>query len=331
MKKERLNPGTILAVSGGYWQSCALHAGVVTGIFTAMENGPATANKIAERINADARATKMLLNALTAMGLVMHKDGKYENTELSAAFLIKGSPQYIGHIIMHHHFLVESWSRLHEAVATGKPVRKQPQYTDEIQRESFLMGMFNLARFIAPRLSGQLEFKGKKHLLDLGGGPGTYSIYFCKANPELSATIYDLETTRPYAMAMIEKFKLSDRIAFVSGNYIEDEIKGSYDTAWLSHILHGEGPDTCLAILKKTAAALVAGGTIYIHDFILNNTEDGPLFPALFSLNMLLGTPNGQAYTEKQLKEMLRKTGFRNIKRLPFTGPNDSAILSATK
>ena len=50
-----------------------------------------------------------------------------------------------------------------------------------------------------------------------------------------------------------------------------------------------------------------------VHDFILNNTMDGPLFPALFSLNMLVGTAQGQAYSEKQIMDMLEKAGVKKI------------------
>jgi hypothetical protein len=54
---------------------------------------------------------------------------------------------------------------------------------------------------------------------------------------------------------------------------------------------------------------------------------DGPLFPALFSLNMLLGTPSGQSYSEKQITAMLTQTGVKDIQRVSFDSPNDSGIL----
>ena len=47
---------------------------------------------------------------------------------------------------------------------------------------------------------------------------------------------------------------------------------------------------------------------------------DGPLFPALFPLNMLLATPAGQSYSEKQITDMLAKAGIKEIQRLPFQG-----------
>ena len=55
---------------------------------------------------------------------------------------------------------------------------------------------------------------------------------------------------------------------------------------------------------------------------------DSPLFPALFSLNMLLGTDSGQAYPEQQLMDMLAAAGAKDIKRLAVQTPNDSGIIT---
>ncbi|MBL7212592.1 MAG: SAM-dependent methyltransferase, partial [Desulfobacteraceae bacterium] len=161
----------------------------------------------------------------------------------------------------------------------------------------------------------------------LGGGPGTYAIHFCLANPDLKATVSDLSSTQPFAEKTISGFGLSGRIGFVPCDYLKDDIRGTYDVAWLSHILHGEGPDECQMIIKKAVSSLKDGGLMLIHDFILNDTSDGPLFPAIFSLNMLVNTDKGRSYTESQIKEMMTKAGLTNIKRLAFEGPNTSGIL----
>jgi hypothetical protein len=67
---------------------------------------------------------------------------------------------------------------------------------------------------------------------------------------------------------------------------------------------------------------------IIVHDFILNNTMNGPLFPALFSLNMLLNTDHGRSYSEKQVVDMLAGAGVKEIQRIPFHSPNDSGIIT---
>jgi ubiquinone/menaquinone biosynthesis C-methylase UbiE len=167
----------------------------------------------------------------------------------------------------------------------------------------------------------------KRHLLDLGGGPGTYAIHFCKKYSQLKATVYDLPTTRPFAEKTIKQFELTDRIQFAEGNYLNDPVEGRYDAIWLSHILHGEGPDDCRMIIQKAISVLEPGGMIIIHDFILNNSMDGPLFPALFSLNMLLGTDSGQSYSEIQIIDMLAAAGVKDVRRIVVQSPNDSGII----
>ena len=189
------------------------------------------------------------------------------------------------------------------------------------------MGMHNLARQVAPRAAAHVDLGGCRRLLDLGGGPGTYAIYFCLENPGLNAVVADLPATRPYAEKNIAEYGLSGRISFTPVDYTAEKISGQYDAAWLSQILHGEGPENCRNSLRKTVAALIPGGKILVHEFILSNTRAAPLFPALFSLNMLVNTESGRAYSEQEITEMLSESGAEQIKRLDFRGPNDSSII----
>lgn len=327
MKTQELNPGALLQISGSYWETCTLHAGVNLDVFTRIGNDYLSSDMIAETLDGNERGVKVLLDALAAMDLLEKKDGKYGNTALASTFLSKHSSRYIGHIIKHHSHLVESWSKLDVAVTSGKPVRTRASLHEDERREGFLMGMFNLAMNLAPVIVPQIDLSNRNHLIDLGGGPGTYSIHFCKKNPQLRATVYDLPTTRSFAEKTIEKFGLTDRIDFMAIDYLEENIEGVYDVAWLSHILHGEGPEDCRKIINKAVSSLESGGMILVHDFILNESKDGPLFPALFSLNMLLGTPNGQSYSDKQITDMLSEAGVKDIRRIFFKSPNDSGII----
>jgi hypothetical protein len=331
MAIRQWNPGDLLEISGFYWKTAVLHAAVKLDLFTAIADGQLAASEISEKLDAPQRGMERLLDALVAMQLLVKVDGLYANTPSGQTFLSKNSTQYIGHVIMHHHHLVESWSQLDRAVQSGRPVRKRSSFSKEEWRESFLMGMFNLAMGLAPQLVPQIDLSTRKHLLDLGGGPGTYAIHFCLNNPGLRATVYDLPTTRPFAEKIIEQFNLSDRVEFSDGNYLTDPIQGHYDAAWLSHILHGEGPEECRLIIQKAVDALDPQGIVIIHEFILNNSMDSPLFPALFSLNMLLGTDAGQSYSEQQITDMMLAAGVKNIRRIPLKSPNDSGLLVGDK
>ncbi len=324
------NPQTLLEVSGSYWQSCTLHAAVKLDLFTRIGDEDLSSDEIARRIGGDRRGVSMLLNALAAMGLLAKSEERYAGTPAARAFLSRHSEQYLGHMIMHHHHLVDSWAKLDQAVLSGKPVRGKSSEAPQEFIESFLMGMHTLARFLAPRVASALDLSGRKRLLDVGGGPGTYAVHFCRKNPGLRATVFDLPTTRPFAERLARQSGLSDRIDFAAGNCLEDPLPEGCDVAWLSQLLHAEGPEGCRLILEKTVSCLEPGGLIVIHEFLLNDRLDGPLFPALFSLNMLVGTPGGQAYSEREIRDMLARAGVRQVRRLPFRGPNDSGILAGT-
>lgn len=325
MENFNWNPAELLKLSGGYWSACTLHAAVKLDLFS----HAGTATELAQATGSDCRGVEMLLNALTALGLMVKEGERYSPTHFAVEYLSSSSHRYLGYIIMHHHHLMSGWSRLDEAVRSGEPVRRRVSHDgDESERESFEMGMFNLAMLNAPCVVPRIDLQGRRRLLDLGGGPGTYAIHFCQANPQLTATVYDLPTTRPFAERTIDSFGLGDRITFQEGDFISDEIPGGFDVAWLSHILHGEGPEGCAVILQRGVAALEPGGILMVQEFILDNDMDGPLFPALFSLNMLLGTKQGRSYSQGELEEMMSVAGLVSIRRLELTLPNGAGVMA---
>ena len=329
MNKEIWNAERLLRTGGSYWEACTLHTGVRLEVFSHLGDERLTAADLAGKMGADVRGITLLLNALTAMGLLLKEDTSYANTPEGKVLLIKGLPRYCGSLISHHALLINYWSQLTQAVTQGQPVKTVP-YKDDDERDTFLMGMFNLAMASAPDIAELIDLRGRRHLLDLGGGPGTYAIHFCIANPELRATIFDLPDSRSCALRTVKQFNLEERIAFIGGNYLEEEIGGSYDVAWLSHILHAEGEHDCEQIIQKTKLVMEPGGLLLIHDFLLDDSEATPLFPALFALNMLINTPQGRSYSDAQIKDMLCKAGLHDVKRIPFRGPNDAGIMCGT-
>ncbi len=328
MAEDQWNPGKLMKVAGAFWEAFPLHVAVELDVFTRVGEGSLSAQEMASKWKGNERSAGMLLDALTAMGLLEKKAGRYANTEAAKTFLVRTSPAYMGHAVKHQHHLVSSWSKLSQAVRTGKPVRKRKRTKAEL--ESFLMAMYNNASNLAPGITREIDLSQRRRLLDLGGGPGTYAIHFCQANPGLTATVFDLPATEPFARKTVQRFGLGPRIEFQPGDYLADPVQGTYDVAWLSQILHSMGPEQCRSVIQKAVSALEPGGLVLIHEFLLNDTHDGPLFPSLFALNMLVNTEEGRSYSEGEVRDMLGKAGVHDIRRLPFKSPNDSGIICGT-
>ena len=67
-------------------------------------------------------------------------------------------------------------------------------------------------------------------------------------------------------------------------------------------------------------------GTIIVHEFVLDNDKVNPLYPALFALNMLITTPQGNSYTKEQIQEWLEDVGYENITFHKTNGPSTFII-----
>lgn len=321
------HPGQLLSTSSAYWRGCTLQASVRLKIFSKLQYGPMSGQELAQEMGSDVTATLLLLDALAAMELLLKDGESYQNGPETQKFLVESSPKYMGHIILHHHHLLDGWAQLDKVIQTGEPLQRRT-FGQAVERESFIMGMFNLAMQVAPDLAAQVDLSGKTRLLDLGGGPGTYSIHFCKANPLLEAVIFDRATTEQFARKSVAQAGLSDRIGFMAGDFTTDPITGGpYDVAWLSHILHSNTLEGCYKLIEKCVSVMDKGSILLIHDFVLNDRKDGPEFPALFSLNMLLAHNGGRAYSQQEIFDMLSSAGVVQLKRHPFRAKNDSSII----
>ncbi len=323
-------PG-LLEATGSYWQGCAIMAGVKLDLFNSLNAKKDSHSGLAKRIGADSRALGMLLRALTALDLLEQEEGIYSCSASTKNLLVSDSPNYLGNIISHQHHLVESWVQLDQAVITGHPQRQSSSFSENEWQESFQLGMQNLANLIAPQMVPHISIANATKMLDLGGGPGTWSIHFCRHNPELHSTILDLPSSRKLAEIAINNANMSDRINFTDGDFNQTRPQETYDLVWMSHILHGESLNNCQALVAKAAAALNPEGLLIIHEFILDDHGSGPVYPALFALNMLLWTKSGAAYTETELNEMMTAAGLEPPLRLPLPPQSRSGVLIAQK
>ncbi|HET6419439.1 MAG TPA: class I SAM-dependent methyltransferase [Geobacteraceae bacterium] len=289
----------------GFWASRVLLTANNFRIFDHLRAGK-TAEEAAGLIGADPRGTEILLNALTGLGLLRKKSGKFRNSAMADRFLATGSPHYHGDIIRHADSLWKSWSSLDEAVRTGAPARKSGDH------EAFIRGMHNNAVWRAAGVIGELDLKGARNALDLGGGPGTYSIELARKG--ISVTLFDLPDTIPISREIINESGL-EGIDFRAGDFLADDIGSGYDLIFVSQVLHSLSPAENAFLMGKCAKALRPRGRIAIQEFLIDATLTRPLHGALFSVNMLVNTDGGRCYAPGEIIGWLSAAGFRKCGR----------------
>ncbi len=291
-------------IYGGFWTSRVLLTANNYRVFEHLRSSR-TAREVAEILKTDGRATEILLDALTAMGLLKKTGACYKNTPLSNRFLVARSAHYQGDIIRHADTLWKNWSGLDEVIRTGNP------HHVSHDQDSFIRGMHNLALLKARDVVKAIGTKGVKKALDLGGGPGTYSMEMAKKG--VSVTLFDRPETIKIAKNIIGRSGAAG-IHFIEGDLLYDDMGGGYDLIFISQVLHSCSEGESLRTIEKSRKALNRKGRLAIQEFHLEESRTRPVQGALFSVNMLVNTPEGRCYSPSEIRGWLSRSGFVGIK-----------------
>ena len=114
----------LMALSTGFWAFKTLAAAHELGLFSRLAGGPGTtAGELAQALGLHPRPAEMLLTGCAALGLLEKTDGRYRNTPLSEAYLVRGKPYYFGGFVqMADKRLYAGWANLPKRCArTGQP------------------------------------------------------------------------------------------------------------------------------------------------------------------------------------------------------------------
>ncbi len=302
----------VLGLVTGFQSACVLAAAAELDLFSVMAEEPATVEAVSGCLRTDVRATTILLDALTAMDLLAKDAGRYVAAPGVNEALTKAGESNVLAMVQHLANCLRSWAQLAKVTQTGEPGERAPSIRGvEGDRESFIEAMNDLCRSAAPQLVKTIGPPRFEHLLDVGGGPATWTIAFLHAMPGARAPVYDLPEVIPIARRHVEAEALNDRVTFAGGNFTTDAtLPSGADLAWVSAIVHMNSSEENRRLFAKVYAALTDGGQILIRDVVMDESRTSPASGALFAVNMLVNTRAGGTYTFDELKEDLLAAGF---------------------
>lgn len=317
----------LLGKARAYQESRTLLTAIELDLFTAVGGG-ATAEDVASRIGASLRGTRLLLDAVVAIGGLTKAEGVYRNTPETARYLVAGSPENAQPGLMHSVNLWHTWSSLTSAVRAGTSVIEPGvERREEGWTENFIAAMHRNGSVLARVVAGRLDLTGVRTVLDVGGGSGAYSIAFAEANPGLRATVFDLPHVLPLAERYLREAGVSDRVTTAAGDLRTAAFTGlgQFDLVLLSNICHMLDEAENRDLLRRCFAATAPGGRVAIRDFIIDENRTSPKQAAVFALNMLVGTRGGSSYSEAEYTSWLREAGYEAVKRL---GPGEDLVIA---
>jgi 3-hydroxy-5-methyl-1-naphthoate 3-O-methyltransferase len=335
MATHSLDPSPIISMATAYWNSATLMAAVRLKIFDQLALGPKSSDEVAEAIGADLVATDALLVALMSLELVERTEEQtYTNATLADTFLVSGQPRSIGAALMYNADVYPLWGQLSEVIQRGDVERDPDAYLGQDQEKTrrFVYGMHHRALGVGRAVSASIDLSEATLLADIGGGPGTYSALLTQAHPKLSAEVLDLPGIVDVAQEIVENMGAKERVSCVSYDYYKDPLPDRpYDAALISGVLHREQPPQVRAIFKSVAERLPSGATLWISDVMLNDDRSGPLFSAMFALNMRVLSHDGRSHSVAEQRAWLDEAGFTVVSSFTLPPPIHYTLICAKK
>jgi salicylate hydroxylase len=312
-----------------------LKAGVDLGVFDQIGGGNRQATTVADALGTDHRGTRILLDAMTAIGLLGRHDG-YHLTPLAETYLVSGRPSYLGGMV---DILAGPWAwegnpRLAEAVKRGTSLAEQLWETPghefwEIFSPSSVgavagPGSLALAELIEPWVGT----RDSLDILDVACGSGLFSLNLAARHPKARVTLLDSPEVLDLAKEAIERLDLTERTNFIPGDAFEVPLAGSYDLIVVSHLFHHFSRERCAELLSRLAPVLKPDGRLVIHEFVSGAEPAETPFPYLFSVIMLTSTGAGEAHSLETYQQLLRESGFTSPEVHPGWGMPSHFLIS---
>jgi SAM-dependent methyltransferase len=325
MDSNQPRPEQIMQVAAGGWATSILGAAASHSLFTHLDAGADTADRLAVQAGISERGAQALLDGLVGLDLVELREGKYRNTAEAATFLVEGQPVCFSSFAKVKLAEIGMWVALPEVVRTGTPgPGARAEMADNPYWEELVPTLAGqsvpVARIAADTL--RLAEAGEISILDVGGGSGIYSAIWLELNPAARSTQLDWAPINAIARRLVAKRGVADRFTCIDGDFHTTDFgTAAYDVAVYSHIAHQEGPKENIAVFAKVRDALKPGGTLVINDYIVDDDRSGPPFPLIFASAMLLHSKKGGAWRRADYHAWLATAGFDDVSFQPTPSP----------
>ncbi|HEX4998741.1 MAG TPA: class I SAM-dependent methyltransferase [Terriglobia bacterium] len=308
------DPGLIMTTLFAFQSTQAFKAAIELDLFTTIASGATRVPEIASQAKASERGIRILCDFLTINGFLTKSGDSYAVSPVVAPFLDARSPAYMGAManFLAHPNLTRSFEDLADKVRQGGASlgasTVDPENPIWVEFARNMSGFMNV---VSATLAAVVARPGHpQKVLDISAGHGMFGIAVARANPRAEVYGLDWKNVLVVARENADKAGVGDRYHEIPGSAFDVPLGKDYDLVLIPNFLHHFDPQTCVGLLKRVKAALKPTGLVATSEFVPNPDRVSPPMPAAFSLQMLAGTPSGDAYTFAELDGMFREAGF---------------------
>ena len=336
---DTLTPSRIMEVGMAFWPAKVLLSAVELGLFTELGDKSMTGAELQSALGLHPRSNPDFFDTLVALRFLERDgdgaEGRYRNTEETAAFLDKTSPAFIGGFLeMANARLYPFWANLTEALQTGKPQNEtkhggagvfEELYSKPERLEQFMDAMAGISVGNFQALAEKFDFSRYNTLADIGGAAATLSMMVARKHPHLKIVSADLPQATDIAKKKIEAAGLSDRISAVNIDFFKDALPQA-DVIAMGMILHDWNLENKMMLIRKAYDALPEGGAFIVIETLIDDARRENAFGLMMSLNMLVEFGVAFDYSGADFDGWCRDAGFKRTEVIHLAGPASAGV-----
>ncbi len=292
-----------------------MYAGIELDLFKRMGK-PVSVQELAKQTGYNARNLELLLNALTAIGLLNKEGNFFSNLDETDYYLNPESEMYLGEHILY-------WRDMTNLNNMTELVRKGPEKTDfkdkngsdffdfrsmgQGARNTMYLGRVQkFIKLIKDYFKEDQAFK----VFDMGGGSGIMSIEIARNFPNSKCVVFDQPVVIELTQEIIESYGVSNQVKTLAGNFSTDSFEDKYDLIIASGVLDFVGDLDKMA--KKLHDSLNDDGYIYVNTHGINKEFTAP---SNFILGWLSSHLNGLDILKPNIviKNAIEKAGLETV------------------
>ena len=332
----RAEGAALFDIVQGFVQSQALLALVELRVLHRLAEGPAPLAALAGPAGVPAERMAILCRAGAGLGLMAERRGLWRLTVRGAAFLaVPGLEAMVRHHPVLYRDLADPvaffrgetqpelagfWPYVFGAGGAADPGLAQ-RYSDLMADSQGLVAADTL------RL---VDFRGVRHLMDVGGGTGAFLAAVGAAHPGLRMTLFDLPAVVPGATARLAAAGVADRVTIQPGSFRDDSLPQGADAISLVRVLYDHADTTVAALLRAVHDALPPGGRVVVSEPMSGGARPDPATDVYFSL-YTLAMQTGRTRSGAEIARMLGDAGFSDMKVQPGFRPFVTSVVTAVR
>ena len=308
-------------ISFGLSRAAVLKAALELEILTRIAEGHRTVPALARLGGMSERGTRLLLDALVFIGLLIKQRNEYGLAPTAEAFLVKGKPAYFGDATLGD-FAWDTRGQLSKIIRTGKAIQPTA-FTDAFEpiwagiAASALVDwqkQVENAGALWDKLGITSENAKGLRVLDVACGAGVLAFALAKRHPSVRVTAIDRAMVLPYTKQVAEALGVTAQVTTVVGDALNLEVRaGAFDLVLFGNVTGYASPEQNVGMFRKAYEALTKEGRIVIAAPSADEDHKGPGEVPMAGIEMLLFSLDGDVYTLAEYRGMLEAVGFSEV------------------